>query len=138
MKDWKQKNQDEEMKNLGINFDEEGAIVRNVTYGHCPHGENMVTCHECNDKPMKITMELPYVYFLEEPNKGWISKQWMLATIESFGKSNLSPFTWNPLEAVACFSYSTATDVHTLLRHYQWYSNDTLKITEHEFISTLP
>ena len=73
-------------------------------------------------------------YFLEEPNKGWISREWMLRVIESFGNDVSEPYTNEPLKAVQCDTWDLASDVHTLLRRRSWYSNDTLEITEHEFV----
>ena len=73
-------------------------------------------------------------YFLEEPDKGWISRDWLLRVIESFGRDADNPYTKDPLKAIQCETWEIASDVHTLLRHYGWYSNKTLDITEHQFV----
>jgi len=51
--------------------------MENNVYGQCPHGENMVTCGQCNPREIKIEVyknDPSYCYFIEHRSGRWLSE----------------------------------------------------------------
>lgn len=51
--------------------------MENNVYGQCPHGENMVTCCQCNPREIEIAVyknDPKYCYFIEHWSGRWLNE----------------------------------------------------------------
>ncbi len=103
-------------------------------YGMCPHGENMASCWECERiiKGSKVpSLDFPdkpasnYVYFLEYPNERWVHKE--------FAEKE----TYDPTMAMQ-FNTREEAEHHLTIMPKEIYNVQLLKVTEHEFMITMP